>query len=147
MAGHVYSFLDVKAGIVGPGGAFSLGSGAGAAEEGITIQYLDPVNNMQIGADGRGQHSLSANKSAQITVRVLKTSPVNQLLATMLAFQRASPSAHGQNTILITDVGRGDVHTATQCAFSKWPDLNYQKNAGLNEWVFDCISVDTVLGG
>ena len=32
-----YSFIDVQASIVGPGGAFSLGYGEATAEEGITI--------------------------------------------------------------------------------------------------------------
>lgn len=146
MAGKTYSFLDVAAAIVGPGGAFSLGSGAGAAEEGISVEPLDDINIMQVGADGSGQHSLSANKSCRVTVRLLKTSPVNQQLSLMMNFQRASASAHGQNTINITDLARGDVITCTQAAFARAPTLNYQKAAGINEWTFDCVSYDGVLG-
>lgn len=146
MSRQTYSFLDVDAAIVGPGGAFSLGSGAGATEEGISIVWSDNINIMQVGADGVGQHSLSANKSAQITIRLLKTSPVNRQLSLMLNLQRASADAHGQNTITVTDKGRGDVITGTQCAFSKWPQINYAKEAGMNEWVFDSISCDAFLG-
>lgn len=145
MARQTYSFLDVRASIVGPGGAFSLGSGSGAAEEGITIEYADDVNSMQIGADGLGQHSLSANRSGVITVRLLKTSPVNKQLSLMANLQRASADAHGQNTIVIAD-NRGDVVTAQQCAFKRIPTLNYQKMAGINEWTFDAIRVDQSLG-
>ena len=41
-----YSFLDVQATIVGPGGAFSLGSGAGVAEEGISIEPTGEIDTM-----------------------------------------------------------------------------------------------------
>ncbi len=146
MAKQTYSFLDVQAAIVGPGGAFSL-SGGGNSEEGISIEYADEINTMQVGADGIGQHSLSANRSAKITVRLLKTSPVNAQLSAMLNLQRASADAHGQNTISVTDTSRGDVTTASQVAFNRWPSLNYAKVAGFNEWVFDAINVNTSLGG
>lgn len=141
-----YSFLDCQAGIVGPGGAFSLGSGSGAAEEGLSINPTGEINTMQIGADGSGQHSLHADKSGRVTLRLLKTSPVNKQLMAMYNFQTASSSAHGQNTIVITDTKRGDVTTCQQVAFVRRPDLNYQKVAGINEWIFDAAIIDTVLG-
>ena len=42
-----YSFLDVKASLVGPGGSISLGSGSGNAEEGISVE---PVARRAVGA-------------------------------------------------------------------------------------------------
>lgn len=143
---NVYSFLDVQAAIVGPGGAFSLGSGAGAAEEGISIDPSGEIDAMQIGADGTGQHSLHADKSGKVTVRVLKTSPVNRLLSAMYNFQTASAASHGQNTITISDAVRGDVITCRQCAFAKAPSLAYAKEAGTQDWEFNAIAIDRVLG-
>lgn len=141
-----YSFLDVQAAIVGPGGAFSLGSGAGAAEEGITIEPTEDLNEMMIGADGQGVHSLHADKSAKITVRLLKTSPTNALLGAMVAFQRTSSANHGQNTITISNTASGDIVTCQQVAFARVPTVNYAKNAGMNEWTFHAIVVDTGFG-
>jgi hypothetical protein len=143
---NVYSFLDVQASIVGPGGAFGLGSGAGLAEEGITIDPTTEIDGMQIGADGSGQHSLHADKSGKVTVRVLKTSPVNKQLSAMYNFQTASASSHGQNTITIMDSVRGDIITCQQCAFAKAPNLSYAKDAGTQDWEFNAISIDRVLG-
>lgn len=145
MAKNVYSFLDVQAAIVGPGGAFSLGSDAGVAEEGISVDPSSEVDGMQIGADGSGQHSLSGDTSGKVTVRVLKTSPVNKLLSAMLAFQRASASLHGQNTITIFDAARGDTITCQQCAFAKVPNLTYAKMAGTHDWEFNAISITPTL--
>ena len=144
MNGNVYSFLDVQAAIVGPGGTFSLGSGAGAAEEGIEITPAGDINTMQIGADGTGQHSLHGDKSGTVTVRLLKTSQVNGQLSLLYAFQTSNSGAHGQNTITLTD-RRGDVITCRQCAFKRAPALTYSKDAGMNEWVFDVVFIDRVL--
>jgi hypothetical protein len=143
---NVYSFLDVQAAIVGPGGSFSIGSGAGAAEEGISIDPSGEIDGMQIGADGTGQHSLHADKSGKVTVRLLKTSPTNRLLSAMYNFQTASAASHGQNTITITDAVRGDVITCRQCAFAKAPNLNYGKEAGTQDWEFNAVAIDRILG-
>ena len=142
-----YSFLDVKCSIVGPGGAINLASGASASEEGITITATEPINTMTIGADGTVMHSLHANKSGKITVSLLKTSPVNTLLATMYAFQTASAANHGQSTITLTSVQIGDVITMRQVAFEKAPDLSYKKDGGMIEWAFDVGVIDRALGG
>jgi hypothetical protein len=146
MAQNSYSFMDCNASIVGPGGAFSLGNGACAAEEGISITASQDISSMTMGADGSGVHSLHADKSGKLSVRLLKTSPVNALLAAMYAFQTANSANHGQNVITLLDTARGDVITCTSVAFAKAPDLNYQKEAGTNEWTFNAIRIDRLLG-
>lgn len=143
---NTYSFLDVVASLVGPGGVINLGAGAGLADEGIGVDSSGEINSMQVGADGSGQHSLHADKSGRIVVRLLKTSPTNALLMSMYNFQTASAKAHGQNTITITDINRGDAITARQVAFVKAPSLSYGKEAGMNEWEFVAVRIDRGLG-
>ncbi len=141
-----YSFLDVNAAIVGPGGSFSLGSGAGASEEGITITANEEIDGMQIGADGAVMHSLRANKSGKLTVHLLKTSPVNNQLSDMLALQRTSGSLWGQNTINVTNIASGDQYTNQQVAFTKVPDNAFSKDANTIAWEFNCGIIDPTLG-
>lgn len=141
-----YSFLDVNATLSGPGGVISLGAGAGVAEEGITTVPTGPKNNMQVGSDGYGQHSLRADKSGKVTIRLLKTSPTNQLLSAMYAFQTASGANHGQNTLVINDSSRGDVVSCQQVAFAKAPDLTFATEAGMNDWEFDAVRIERTLG-
>lgn len=143
---NVYSFLNFQCALSGPGGVINLGNGAGAAAEGVQFSPASEFNTMLIGADGSGQHSLSADKSGRIVVRLLKTSPTNRLLSAMAAFQRANPTTHGQNTIAGTDTVRGDVVSCQQVAFSKIPELNFAKEAGLVEWEFQAIKIDITLG-
>jgi predicted porin len=140
-----YSFQDVNATLVGTG-VINLGYGAANAEEGITIEMGGDKNTMMIGADGEGMHSLHADKSGQITVRLLKTSPQNAKLMAMYAAQTAASNLHGQNTITITNSKSGDVTVGRECAFKKKPSIVYAKDGNIMEWVFDCIKIDTVLG-
>lgn len=142
-----YSFLDVQASIVGPGGAFSLGSGAGNAEEGITVEMTEDKNTMTIGADGTPMHSLHAGKGGSVTVRLLKTSPVNNSLANMYALQTASSALHGSNVLVIKNSVSGDQITCRAVAFKKLPAQNNAKEAGMNEWTFDAGIVDMTLAG
>lgn len=143
---YVYSFLNFQCAITGPGGSINLGQGSGAADEGITFAPNGDINTMQMGADGSGQHSLHADKSGKVTIRTLKTSPINKLLSAMYNAQTADGAVHGQNTISATDTLRGDSITASQVAFQKHPDLTYGKEAGFIEWEFMAIRIDRNLG-
>lgn len=142
----VYSFLNVNATMAGPGGVVNLASGAAAAEEGITIEASEDKNVMTIGADGQGQHSLIASDAATITVRLLKTSPVNALLMAMYDLQSASSALWGQNVFTVVDSARNDLTVIQAAAFKKKPTINYAKEGGMMEWTFDGIKATTILG-
>lgn len=141
-----YSFINVLASLVGPGGAINLGAGAANSEEGISIEFGTELNKVTMGADGQGMHSLAAAKDAKIKIRLLKTSPTNALLSAMLNLQRLSSLTHGQNVISVTDIIRGDKYTAMQTAFSKTPNNQYGKDGNIIEWEFDSIRCEFLLG-
>lgn len=143
-----YSFLDVTAAFEGPGAAFPLaGSGEGNAEEGITVEATEDINTMTVGADGSVMHSLHANKSGMIRVRLLKTAPLNSLLSAAYNFQTASGANHGKNTITIANPVTGDNVTCTGVAFKKATPLTYAKDGQYNDWEFHAGQIDRVLGG
>lgn len=141
-----YSFLDVTATLVGASGFVDLGNGAATAEEGITIEMAGDKNTMMIGADGEGMHSLHADKSGQVTIRLLKTSPQNAKLMALYVAQTAASNLHGQNVITIVNTKSGDTTVCREAAFKKKPTITYGKDGNIQEWVFDCIKIDTVLG-
>ncbi len=141
-----YSFLEVQAAIAGPGGTFNLGNGSGAAEEGITIEMTAEKDIMTIGADGTSMHSLSADNSGMITVRLLKTSPVNAQLQAMYDAQKLDPSLWAQNVITISNTNSGDSVGCRSVAFKKLPNNVYAKEGGMNEWEFNAGAIDTLFG-
>ena len=116
----VYSFLDIHAALVGPGVNISLGAGSGNSEEGITVEPKEDIDTMTIGADGTPMHSLHADKSGTVHVRLLKTSPTNAIVSNAYAFQTASGLTHGQNTLTIANPVTGDVITCQQCAVPRF---------------------------
>lgn len=141
-----YSFQDVVAAISGVGGSINLAAGAGVAEEGITIEPMEDKSVMTIGADGSGMHSLVANEASTVTIRLLKTSPVNKQLQEMYNQQTKSSANHGKNTITVRDAVRGDNITLTEVAFKKRPTVTYAKEGGMMEWTFDAIKTTAILG-
>jgi hypothetical protein len=141
-----YSFVDVSATIVGPGGSFALGYGSCTAEEGISIAMLENKSTMTIGSDGCVMHSLHAGNGGTVTIRFLKTSGTNQLLQQMYDLQRVSSALWGQNTIVISDPARGDQISCSQCAFQKFPNVTFAKEGGTMEWIFDAGRIDMIFG-
>jgi hypothetical protein len=141
----VYSFQDVQAAIVGPGGIIPLGAGSANAKEGITASFLEDKDNMLIGADGEGVHSLRASTAGRVTIRLLQTSPVNAALNQMYLFQGTSTLFWGQNIITVTTLA-GDNYHCRQVAFTKHTDRTWAEDATMNEWVFNAIKMDPMLG-
>lgn len=146
MSSFTYSFLSIVAAISDPNGTFSIGSGAGASDEGITITMADDKASLVVGADGQGMHSLHAAKNGTVTVRLLKTSPTNALLQDLYAACTSSPANYGASTITIRDPYRGDVITCQGCGFRKFPDISYGKDGAMQEWTWNAAQIDQVLG-
>lgn len=141
-----YSFKNINGSIAGPGGFANLASGSAAAEEGITIEMVEDKNVMTIGADGAGQHSLIASNACHVTVRLLKTSPINAILELMYNIQSVSSALWGINVMTFIDTARGDLILIQNAAFKKQPTVTYAKEGGMMEWTFDAVSNNTVLG-
>lgn len=141
-----YSFLNTSCMMVGPGIAANLGAGAAVAEEGITLTPTTDKNVMTIGADGKGQHSLVADDSRQVKIKLLKTSPLNAAMMIAYDLQSQSSGLWGINTLTVTDASRGDLHVVQQVAFKKLPEISQQKEAGFIEWELEGIESNSILG-
>jgi hypothetical protein len=140
-----YAFGNINATIVGPGGSFQLGYGSANAEEGIDIDMIEEKDGMITGADGAVMHSLRMSDSGTITLRYLKTAPINAKLNALYNAQKTSAALWGQNIINVSDVQRGDVVTGTQLAFSKQSPVKYAKDGNIMEWKFQGV-VQELLG-
>ena len=141
-----YSFLSVTASLTGATGSVDLSYGASIAKEGITITPTGSRNTMTPGADGEVMHSLKADKSGTVTVRLLKTSPQNKKLMAMFNAQQLSASAWGNNVITIQQRDSDDSIICRSVAFQNMPTITYAEEGGLMEWTFDCGKIDGILG-
>ncbi|WP_042688542.1 phage structural protein, partial [Candidatus Glomeribacter gigasporarum] len=120
--------------------------GAGVAEEGITLAREGDQGKLVVGADGEFMHVLNADKSGTVTVRLLKTSPVNAQLMGLYDTQAADSRLYGQNVITVHQTQSGDTIVCRGCAFKKMPDLSYKKDDEPVEWVFAAGKIDAILG-
>jgi hypothetical protein len=141
-----YSFQSVSATYSSPTASINLGAGAAVADEGISIEPTEDKNTMTIGADGGGMHSMHAGNPANVSVRLLQTSPVNALLMAEYNAQRANSTLWGQGVFLVRQTASGDTTTATNVAYKRKPNLVYRKDGAFLEWAFEAIEHDTVLG-
>jgi hypothetical protein len=107
---------------------------------------VEDKSTMTIGADGAVMHSLHAGKGANVTVRLLKTSPTNSQLSQMYKGDSEASGLHGRNTISVRDLQRNDVITCQQCAFAKMADVTYAKEGGEMVWTFHSGVTDFDLG-
>lgn len=142
-----YSFLNVTASVSGPGVTAQIGSSAGAAKEGISREFEGDKTGTTTGADGSIMQSVHASQTGTITIRLLKTSPVNAVLSQAYNFQRQSAANAGQNTIRVTDKVRGDVLTGRSMAFVKLPDNEWSEDGNILAWQFRGILNETLGAG
>lgn len=141
-----YSFENFVASINNAGGAFSLGSDAGSADEGMTYRFIEEKTTTTTGAGGDIMHSLHAAQTGEVMFRFLKTSPVNSQLSQLYNLQKGQSGLWGTNTITFQDIVRGDQGTLIFGAFIKFPDGGYSKEGpSTQEWGFRGI-LDVLLG-
>ena len=142
-----YSFLNIQATIIGPGLTAAIGSSSGAAKDGLSTGFDEDKTSVTTGADGSIMTSLRASQTGRITVRLLKTSPLNAVLNAAFNFQRVSAANTGQNNLRIVDKARGDVVTGRQMSFVKHPDNVWSEEGNILEWTFIGIVNETLGAG
>jgi hypothetical protein len=144
-----YSFLNFQLSIVGPGlnavlgqgtpgaiGGAQIGSNSGAAKEGVSVAFDEDKIGVVTGADGSIMTSLHATQTGTITVRLLKTSPINAVLSQAYNFQRQSSGSTGQNVIRGVDKVRGDTVSGVQMGFVRFPDNEWGEEGNTLVWTF-----------
>ena len=140
-----YSFLDVTCSLVSPQASFSL-SENGIAEEGLRIVMAGPKNTRTMGADGSGMMSLHASDAGDVTVNLLKVSPINALLNALYRQQKVSSASWGGIQLTIGNAILGDNIVAQLGAFQKQADVGYVVDGGFMIWPFEFISISEILG-
>jgi hypothetical protein len=142
-----YAFQDVTASLSGPGGTLTLsGAETAAAEEGITVTWGEELNTQTIGADGSVMNSMHSARAGTATFRLMKTSPLNAMISSMIKYQHQSSALWGRNTITIADTARGDLYTLVGCAWVRFPTNTYAKVGNVLEYELHVALIDTNLG-
>jgi hypothetical protein len=140
-----YSFLDVQCTLLANSMGITL-SENGIAEEGLVYRMAGPKNTRTMGADGSGMMGLHASNAGDVTVNLLKASPVNAQLNALYRFQQSSGAFWGNIQITINSPVFGDNIVCNIGAFSKHADVVYDVPGRFLVWEFQFISIIPLLG-
>ena len=100
----------------------------------------------KMGADGRMAVALNADRSGEITVKLMQTSRANSYLNSIAALQAAGPKRFVPVMITFQDSYRQDMGAGALGYIKKLPDV--QRGTGINtqEWTFVVERLDLILG-
>jgi hypothetical protein len=115
----------------------------------IEIKRGGPAFKMEKGAaPGAVARVKSNDRTAEITVKLMKTSPVNDLLSTIfLTDQEAPVGAPGIGVFVMKDLNGTESHLCPRAWIAAAPDRSIGQDAGVNEWVFHTNEIISVFGG
>lgn len=125
-----YSFINVSATVDG-----QQVIGAWDGDDALVVSEGADEGTGVIGADGSGLFSVSADRSATITIRLMHTSPTHRLLVQKLARQKALGGAVSGFPFSFIDTVSGEGGSADRCYVMTAPEDSKGKNATTREWV------------
>ena len=100
----------------------------------------------KIGADGKMAVAISADKSGEITFKLMQTSSGNKVLNAIAARQEGGPATFAPVQVQFQDTYRQDIGAGTAGYIKKRPEVT--RGAGINtqEWVIVVERLDLLLG-
>lgn len=112
--------------------------GFGGGDDAIVIERSTDLGTPQIGADGASILSITADRSARMTIKLLQSSPMNQFLQNKVARMRGGGLTGLTFPIGFVDMSNGESGGCTQALVMKEGMPKKGKNATEREWVLFC---------
>jgi hypothetical protein len=125
-----YSFVNVSATLDG-----QTVQGLWDGDDAIVVTDGAAAGSGIVGADGSGIFSISADQSAQISVKLQHTSPTHRLLHQKLKRQRALGSVAAAFPFSFIDTGSNEGGSSDRVFIQTPPADSKGKNAVVREWV------------
>ena len=104
-------------------------------DDAIVVTQGSDVGTGLVGADGSSIFSISADQSAQISIKLQHTSPTHRFLSQKLKQHRARGANATTFSFSIKDKVSGEGGTADKCYIMTAPEDSKGVNATVREWV------------
>ncbi len=117
-----------------------------APDSKVTIARNEDAFTLQVGSDGEAARSKSNNKSGRMTIRLLQTSPSNDVLSTLALADEVTPGG-AVFPFACKDLNGGSLHTAQTGWIVKKPDAEYVVEAGEREWILETDDLKHTVAG
>lgn len=103
----------------------------------IEISPMADMSTSKTGIDGDVSRSTGTDRRAEVVIRLMQTSPSNDVLNAMVGVDLIT----GGRLISITvqNLLMRDLFVAPQAWLSRRPVLTYAREAGEREWTFQCL--------
>jgi hypothetical protein len=112
----------------------------------IKVEYNEAGWAQKVGGQGEVARAKILNLTGKITVTILATSPVNDLLSAAYALDRAANLGFG--SFYIEELTGTTLVTVPVAYIEKLPVIEYAgKEVGQREWVFLCEQIYENVGG
>ncbi len=106
-----------------------------AAGSFVTVQRTEDSFKLHIGADGEGVRTRSNNRSGTIVVKLVQTSPSNDILAAASAADELSGT--GLGPAFVKDLGGRTLAVAQNAWVKKPATIDFGAEVGDREWTLE----------
>lgn len=101
----------------------------------VSIESDEDAFSLVVGTDGEATRSRTNNKGATITLTLMQSSDVNDLLSALHALDVNSPGGAGIGPFFCRDGNGRSLYMAESCWIQKRPTAVFGREAGPREWV------------
>ena len=117
----------------------------GLAEEMITVEREAPITTDTVGGKGDVTRVMQNDDRANVTIRLLMTSPSNLVLSD---FANADKNQNNSIASLsIKDIRGDDKFIADKAWIQTWPRVVYSKTGEIREWIIRASKLNMQVGG
>jgi hypothetical protein len=111
------------------------------------IERENPSFEDVVGTDGEVTRSKTNDERATVTLRLMQSSPSNDLLSALHLSDKNTPGGVGVGVLLIQDLQGTSVFTAEKSWISKEPDVSYDRTPTEREWIIRVAKLVSNHGG
>jgi hypothetical protein len=107
-----------------------------AEDSAVTVEHDEDDWELAVGVDGEGTRSKSSNLSATITVALMQSAAVNDLLSAERLLDINTPGGTGGKELIIKDNSGTSLFQAETAWIQKAPTGEFNRSPNAREWVF-----------
>lgn len=100
-----------------------------------------------IGTDGTVSRSKSNDLRATVTIRLMQTSPSNDVLSALLQVDLNADGGAGVGAFMVTDVQGTTLLIGENAWIMKFPDQNFGREAQERSWTIKVDKLNSFVGG
>lgn len=101
--------------------------------------------NQVVGAQGDVVDVRNRNRSGLVTFTVLDASPTNDFLTVLALGDELTGLGFG--ALMIKDLNGTTLIKSAAARIKKFPDVEFAKDGGTNDWVLQCAEIEFFVGG